>query len=184
MSSTGTRVERVSRSGPIADFVFECIPNCGIIFCALWDDALRTPTTYTHLAFRSVHSGIPVYTLLLGCTQPTKNVHSRQKMYTAKFPSEPMYTSKSGCSPIVRSRQMCIISVGESDRFLWWRGTSRGCRRAKYIEFARCFLADLLSGGIWWVSAQKVERTRCTFRPPLAEPSAIQRVRWALCRLL
>ena len=25
----------------------------------------------------SVHSGIPVYTLLLGCTQPTKNVHSQ-----------------------------------------------------------------------------------------------------------
>jgi hypothetical protein len=57
----------------------------------------------------SVHSGIPVYTLLLGCTQPTKNVHSGQKMYTAKFPSAPMYTSKSGFSPIVRSRQMCTI---------------------------------------------------------------------------
>jgi hypothetical protein len=27
---------------PIADFVFECIPNCGIIFCALWDVALST----------------------------------------------------------------------------------------------------------------------------------------------
>ena len=86
-----------------------------------WFIKLKNPHYLYSFGF-CVHSGIPVYTLLLGCTQWKKNVHSGKKMYTAKFPSAPMYTSKSGFSPIVRSRQMCIIRVGESDRFFYTNG--------------------------------------------------------------
>ena len=82
-----------------------------------------------------VHSRISLYTLVLGCTQPSKIVHSRHKLYTAvraKFPCTQPSEPNSKLYTAVRAKFPC---TQPSDVY-----TSRKCTHSEnvYVPFPEC----------------------------------------------